>query len=68
MGVSSLTAWNENSSPSLLQNNALEDLYDADEFGLYFRLMPEKCMNSGMVASSASARMQQVRKNENFLS
>ena len=46
-----VAAWNETTLPTLLTNYSLENIYNADEFGLFFqhlrdksyRLKSEKC-------------------------
>ncbi|GFS66326.1 tigger transposable element-derived protein 4 [Trichonephila clavipes] len=37
-----ISSWKSNVLPSLLQDYAPEDVYNADEFGLFFKLMPDK--------------------------
>ncbi|GFS65725.1 tigger transposable element-derived protein 4 [Trichonephila clavipes] len=37
-----ISSWKNNVLPSLLQDYAPEDVYNADEFGLFFKLMPDK--------------------------
>ena len=37
--------WNETSLPTLLSQYKLEDIYNADEFGLFYQCMPDKSMH-----------------------
>ena len=62
--------WNETTLPTLLSNYKLEDIFNADEFGLFYKCLPsktyhlsrEKCSGgkntkvrlTGMVAASAT--------------
>ena len=53
-------AWPTRVLPSLLEGYALKDVYNADEFGLFFNLLPDKSMcltseqSSGNKQSKAS--------------
>lgn len=40
----SIAPWIENLLPNLLKDYAPEDVYNADEFGLFFKLMPDKSL------------------------
>ena len=64
------SSWNETTLPTILSNYKLEDIYNADEFGLFYQCIPnktyelkgEKCSGgknskvrlTGMAAASAS--------------
>ncbi|XP_025197514.1 tigger transposable element-derived protein 6-like [Melanaphis sacchari] len=37
-------AWSENILPNLLKEYSLDDVFNADEFGLFFKLMPDKSL------------------------
>ena len=37
-----LSAWNETTLPTLLANYSLNNIYNADEFGLFFQCLPDK--------------------------
>ncbi|XP_054720672.1 uncharacterized protein LOC129230299 [Uloborus diversus] len=39
-----IAPWIENLLPNLLKDYAPEDVYNADEFGLFFKLMPDKSL------------------------
>ena len=39
-----ISAWTESTLPMLLKNYNLDDVYNADEFGLFFKLMPDKSL------------------------
>ena len=41
-----VTAWSETSLPTLLYNYDLKDIYNADEFGLFYQCVPNKHINS----------------------
>ena len=38
-----VAGWNETTLPALLSNYGLENIYDANEFGLFYHCLPEKC-------------------------
>ena len=64
------TLWNETTLPALLYNYKLEDILNADEFGLFYQCLPSKIYHlsegkysggknsklrlTGMVAASAT--------------
>ena len=37
-----VAGWNETTLPALLSNYGLENIYDANEFGLFYHCLPEK--------------------------
>ena len=37
-----VNAWSETSLPTLLSNYDLKDIYNADEFGLFYQSLPNK--------------------------
>ena len=37
-----VNVWSETSLPTLLSNNDLKDIYNADEFGLFYQFLPNK--------------------------
>ena len=37
-----VAGWNETTLPTLLSNYGLENIYNADEFGLFYRCLPNK--------------------------
>ena len=37
-----VTAWNETTLPTLLSNYSLENVYNADEYGLCYQFLPNK--------------------------
>ena len=37
-----VAAWNETTIPTLLSNNSLENVYNADEYGLFYQCLPKK--------------------------
>ena len=37
-----VAAWNETTLPTLLSNYSLKNIYNADEFGLFFQCLPDK--------------------------
>ena len=37
--------WKETSFPTLLSNYELKDIYNADEFGLFYQIHPEKSLH-----------------------
>ena len=36
------SSWSETTLPTILSNYKLEDLFNADEFGLFYQCLPEK--------------------------
>ena len=40
-----VSPWKETSSPTLLSNHDLKDIYNADEFGLFYQMHPEKFLH-----------------------
>ena len=36
------SSWNETTSPTILPNYKLDDIFDADEFGLFYQCLPDK--------------------------
>ncbi|XP_015378224.1 PREDICTED: tigger transposable element-derived protein 4-like, partial [Diuraphis noxia] len=40
----SIKSWKETILPNLLKDYSPEDIYNADEFGLFFKLMPDKSL------------------------
>ncbi|EDO40000.1 predicted protein [Nematostella vectensis] len=38
-------SWEESTLPTLLSKYALEDMFDADEFGLFYKALPDKLMH-----------------------
>ena len=37
-----VAGWNESTLPTLLSNYGLENIYNADEFGLFYQYLPDK--------------------------
>ena len=37
--------WKENSLPTLLPNNDLQNIYNAYEFGLFYQMYPKKSLH-----------------------
>ena len=37
-----VAGWNETTIPTLLSNYSLENIYNADEFGLFYKCLPDK--------------------------
>ena len=37
-----VAGWNETTLPTLLSNDSLENIYNADEFGLFYQCLPDK--------------------------
>ena len=40
-----IAPWYETRLPTILSDYALADIYNADEFGLFFQALPEKTMH-----------------------
>ena len=38
-----VAAWNETTLPTLVSNYSLENVYNADEYGLFYQCLPNKC-------------------------
>jgi len=38
-------SWKESTLPTLLSNYALHDIFNADEFGLFYKALPDKSMH-----------------------
>ena len=52
--------WNETKLPTLLSNYKLEDIFNADEFGLFYQCLPSKTYHMSREKSSGS-RNSEVR-------
>ncbi|XP_063598619.1 tigger transposable element-derived protein 4-like [Penaeus indicus] len=68
-------SWNETTLPTILSNYKLEDIFNADEFGLFYQCLPDKtyhftgetCSGGRKAKAGLPEWLQQVRKEKNCL-
>ena len=67
------SSWSETTLPTILSNYKLEDIFNADEFGLFYQCLPdktyhlkgEKCSGKKKAKSGLLEWQQQVRQEKN---
>ena len=68
------SSWSETTLPTILSNYKLEDIFNADELGLFYQCLPdktyhvngEKCFGKKKVKSGLLEWQQQVRQEKNY--
>ena len=55
-------SWNETSLPKLLSNYSLENIYNVDQFGLFFHCLPNKSLQLKWEKSSGGKQQEENRK------